>query len=640
MSQTASAQSTLKANEQISPEALSDYIDAYVDDSWRLSIEDLVGKEAQKFRPIETPTPNFGFIDGKVWLRIALQNTTKDVDQWYLHTQENFLQYYEVYAVRDGQRIELLDKHTPETKFKDRQIQFPELVTSFDFQPAETLTLYIAYSSGGSSNISLSLETQSSYERKAFQQTSKNFVSYGMMLILIVTSLLALLILRLRVFLSYLTYVLVTLLFLMHSDGVAFQYFWPNHPGFNSNFSIIIGLAFAIVPYNFARVFLRTKLYHPRMDKVMRWIMIITPCVIIPAAFIDPQRTKQVLMLLVLMAIVIGTYAGFIASLTRFKEVRFYLFAWIFGVVSAGLMNLRHFTGLDIGQDLELDSIRVSIVVDAIMMGLGVADRYSQNMRAQRQADKERLDQANLNLALNTRLFDLEEQFNLATELVATRDKDIINTVHDLREPLHALRLNIQSLRESGNIDREETLGFEETFTYLETLIAGYLKTSVVKPAADLIGPQQTESDLEIGEILGAIYEMFLPDAKEKGLDFRYVKSSLSAEIDPLPLMRIVSNLVSNAIKYTPEGKILLGVRRRPNGFRIEVHDTGLGMTQTEFETAQKRHVRLHEDDETIKGHGYGLAIASELAENNDFRLFTLVGRKSGTSIALAVKKP
>jgi len=372
----------------------------------------------------------------------------------------------------------------------------------------------------------------------------------------------------------------------------------------------------------------------------MRWIMIITPCVIIPAAFIDPQRTKQVLMLLVLMAIVIGTYAGFIASLTRFKEVRFYLFAWIFGVVSAGLMNLRHFTGLDIGQDIELDSIRVSIVVDAIMMGLGVADRYSQNMRAQRQADKERLDQANLNLALNTRLFDLEEQFNLATELVATRDKDIINTVHDLREPLHALRLNIQSLRESGNIDREETLGFEETFTYLETLIAGYLKTSVVKPAADLIGPQQTESDLEIGEILGAIYEMFLPDAKEKGLDFRYVKSSLSAEIDPLPLMRIVSNLVSNAIKYTPEGKILLGVRRRPNGFRIEVHDTGLGMTQTEFETAQKRHVRLHEDDETIKGHGYGLAIASELAENNDFRLFTLVGRKSGTSIALAVKKP
>ena len=107
----------------------------------------------------------------------------------------------------------------------------------------------------------------------------------------------------------------------------------------------------------------------------MRWIMIITPFFIIPAALIDPQRTKQILMILVFIAIVIGTYAGFIASLTRFKEVRFYLFAWIFGAISAAVMNLRHFTGMDVGQDMELDSIRVSIVIDAVMMGLGVADK-------------------------------------------------------------------------------------------------------------------------------------------------------------------------------------------------------------------------------------------------------------------------
>lgn len=612
--------------------SLSKYIEVYEDLDWSKNIEGLATAERHLFSSMNKPSPDFGFTQNRIWLRVSLENKTDDIHSWYLHVHENFLQNYAVYLERADGSISYIDQHEPITKFSERSVQSPELASKFHFEPNEKITLYMAYWSGGSSKISLSLETEKSYSDKSIRQASKSFVSYGMMLILIFTSTLALILLRLKVFLAYSVYVIVTLLFLMHSDGVAFQYLWPNHPNFNSYFSIIIGLAFAIVPYNFARVFLRTRKFHPRIDKLMIVIMIITPIIIIPSAFIDPQWTKKMLMLLVLLAISIGIFAGVVASLSRFKEVRFYLFAWIFGFMSAGLMNLRHFTSLGIIQATELDSIRVSIVVDAVMMGLGVADRYRQQMKESRQEERDALKYAELNLRLNTRLQSLEEKYVLATELVTSRDVELKNTVHDLRQPLHALRLSVKNLQTKTGKEVIHDGRFEETFSYLETLISGYLQDSVRVENAETTNDQ----DLSLSKILLTIHEMFLPDAQDKNIDFRYVRTTKTIDIEPLVLMRVVTNLVSNAIKYTPHGKVLLGVRQQGDSIRVEIHDTGPGMSETDFIFAQSRAVRL--DESSNEGHGLGLAIARDLVKKNGYELLRLERLNGGTSVALVLR--
>lgn len=630
----------IQADGAQSVEMLSNHIDYYIDKSWSKTAEDMTTRLANEFAPIQTLTPNFGFITDRIWLRIKAENTTENTSKWYVHVHENFLQYFDIYVVRGDNTVEHLESHNLETTFANRTIAFPELATEFEFSPQEKITLFIAYSSGGSSNISLSLETIDSFQMKSMNKTSKNFASYGMMMILIVMSSLALLILRLRVFLSYLTYVVVTLLFLMHSDGVTFQYLWPKFPHFNAYFSIIIGLAFSVVPYSFARVFLRTKEFHPKTDKLMAAMVVLSFVVIIPAAIFNPQLAKKLLMLMILLAIVMGTLAGLLAAQTRFREVRFYLFAWILGVISAGYMNMRHFLGIDMGQDIELDSIRVSILVDAVMMGLGVADRYTQELKARRLADKQNLAHAQINLSLNNRLFGLEEQYRLATELVASRDKDIQNTVHDIRAPLHALRLNLQALERNGSFNQSDTADFDETFSYLETLIADQLRQSIAQPD-DIPAPVDHGSakndELDLSNILKSVWEMFLPEAQEKGLEFRYVPTHAQTDIDPLVLMRVLTNLVSNAIKYTPDGKILLGVRRSGDQLSIEIHDTGPGLSQADFLKAQDRAVRLGDTPDDSRGYGYGLAIAKELADKHGLTLSIVPNRKSGTSIALRV---
>jgi signal transduction histidine kinase len=464
-----------------------------------------------------------------------------------------------------------------------------------------------------------------------------------MMGILIVTSLLAVIILRLRVFFSYLIYVVITLLFLMHSDGVTFKYFWPNHPVFNSYFSIIIGLAMAMAPYDFARVFLRTKTFHPKIDRFMIYMLVLTPIIVVPLAFIDAQKAKQLLMVLVFIGITAGIFAGLVASIKRFREVRFYVLAWVFAALSAGIMNLRHFTSVDISQNVELDSIRVLIIVDAIMMGLGVADRYLQNLRASRALDKMNLQQAQQNLKLNERLFDLEEQYKLATELVETRDIQLKNTVHDLRQPLHALRLNVKKLQNNMQSNTSNQADLDETFTYLETLIANHLQSSVRGGLTIETTPAKQENALNLPQILKSIHEMFSSDAENKGLDFRLVETTQQSDVPPLVIMRIITNIVSNAIKYTIAGKIILGVRRTHNAIRIEVHDTGPGLTEAQFSTAIMRGTRLSKNRNNSEldnsGSGLGLNIARSLAQEYGLELLRLSGRQKGTSLALVIPK-
>ena len=101
--------------------------------------------------------------------------------------------------------------------------------------------------------------------------------------------------------------------------------------------------------------------------------------------------------------------------------------------------------------------------------------------------------------------------------------------------------------------------------------------------------------------------------------------------------MRIVANLVSNAVKYTERGRVLLGCRRRNGALSIEVHDTGPGLTEAEFAAALQRAVRLNPEQTSAVGHGLGLAIVAELCRHHGLHLRHRTQSGSGTCIAVEV---
>jgi signal transduction histidine kinase len=221
-------------------------------------------------------------------------------------------------------------------------------------------------------------------------------------------------------------------------------------------------------------------------------------------------------------------------------------------------------------------------------------------------------------------------------DLARSRDTRIQNVAHDLRQPLHALRLSIMNLQSAQHSEPGAAQKIEASFDYLETLIARQLEANddIAPPGG---GDDAPIAELGLQEILSAVEEMFRSDAHEKGLSLRLRPSDLDAQGDALVLTRILSNLVSNAIKYTDSGGILIGTRKKKGTIRVEIHDTGSGMSEAEFAEASKRNVRLQSGLSRAEGSGLGLAIAIDLAQRNGMRIERSNLRETGLGLVLVI---
>ena len=121
--------------------------------------------------------------------------------------------------------------------------------------------------------------------------------------------------------------------------------------------------------------------------------------------------------------------------------------------------------------------------------------------------------------------------------------------------------------------------------------------------------------------IFAALKTDLEPMAREKGLEFGYAPCSLSVRSDRRLLRRLLQNLVSNAIKYTPKGRVLIGCRRRGKDLRIEIYDTGLGIPASKRKVVFQEFQRLDEGAKVARGLGLGLSIVERIGRVLDHKV-------------------
>jgi len=112
-------------------------------------------------------------------------------------------------------------------------------------------------------------------------------------------------------------------------------------------------------------------------------------------------------------------------------------------------------------------------------------------------------------------------------------------------------------------------------------------------------------ANFRIDELLHRLEVEFAPLAREKGLELVFMPCSLSVRSDRRLLRRLLQNLISNAIKYTPSGGVLVGCRRRGGELRIEVYDTGIGIPQGKRRAVFKEFHRLDHGARVAGGAGF-----------------------------------
>jgi len=184
---------------------------------------------------------------------------------------------------------------------------------------------------------------------------------------------------------------------------------------------------------------------------------------------------------------------------------------------------------------------------------------------------------------------------------------------HDLRQPVYALRLLISSLRDKADLDeiRRASERAETTIEIVAQLLDNLLDISKL----DVGVVQPNFSDFQVGALIERIAFDFAPEAKEKGVALRVVPSSAVVHSDPIMLARILVNLVSNALRSTITGRILVGCRRRVDHVRIEVWDTGIGIAADHQQAIFQEFYKVHDVPSSIRpGLGLGLSIVDRLA--------------------------
>lgn len=180
---------------------------------------------------------------------------------------------------------------------------------------------------------------------------------------------------------------------------------------------------------------------------------------------------------------------------------------------------------------------------------------------------------------------------------------------HDLRQPVQALELFAATLEHelAHHPSRALVSNIRAVGREFSDLLSSLLDFSKIDAAAI----QPVLRDFPVADLLHRMAEDFQPQATAHGLQCRVVMSSAWVRSDPVLLERILRNLMSNAIKYTPRGKVLLGCRRVGNHLRIEVHDTGVGIAPAQQRNIFKEFTQL---DSSV-GLGLGLAIVDGLAQ-------------------------
>jgi signal transduction histidine kinase len=214
-----------------------------------------------------------------------------------------------------------------------------------------------------------------------------------------------------------------------------------------------------------------------------------------------------------------------------------------------------------------------------------------------------------------------------ALEAVAVKNRFIASAAHDLRQPVHALSLYASWLVAEPQLVEQiapkisrSTRAVNDMFDSLFDF-AG-LENAVQKPNLQMVDLTALVKDLEL---------QYAPMALERNLDLRIrTVSGLKVRSDPLLLKRLVGNLLSNALKNTIKGGVLLAVRRRRNAVHLEVWDTGVGVAREHQHAIFQEFYRIPQPG-TDEGFGLGLAIVSGLSRalGHPVGLLSRVGRGS-----------
>lgn len=230
---------------------------------------------------------------------------------------------------------------------------------------------------------------------------------------------------------------------------------------------------------------------------------------------------------------------------------------------------------------------------------------------------------------------DLTEARQVAEAALETNKRLLAATGHDLTQPVQVIVLTLDRLEKhipdaEGRrlLDRSRNAALRLRRDLDQLLTAAQMARAAFEPHVETVA---------LAPLLSGLVDEFRAAADAKGLSLRHVPTRLSVRTDAHLLEHILRNLISNAIKYTNHGRVLVGCRRRGTSIDLQVHDTGIGIAVGDLDKIFNEYHRV--DPDRGEGHGLGLAIAKQMADLLGHEVMVQSQRGKGTCFSMAVPR-
>ena len=205
-----------------------------------------------------------------------------------------------------------------------------------------------------------------------------------------------------------------------------------------------------------------------------------------------------------------------------------------------------------------------------------------------------------------------EEAKRKTEEIMESRHKLLLSVTHDIKTPLSSIMGNVELMDKSKN--EKEFTSIQQSADHILNLLTNLLEFSSLEQGKLKVNNET----FNLRQLCDETAEMFEPIARHKNLQFIYEPSFEEDCIimsDRLKIKQIISNLISNGVKYTLEGNVTFKARMGRNLLVFDITDTGVGIPQDKLEEVFKPFVRIETYNQFAEGSGYGMSVVKGLVD-------------------------
>lgn len=557
-------------------------------------------------QPVAAPP---GMPDGLYWRRIKATPASRDSlldlglpDAFQLRVLQ-----------RDGSGWRTLAQLDENSRYSDRPLRHRHLIVPLS-PAAGAVELLVGFRTHGATPLTPRLLTRDQLIDDDTRADVVNGIIFGIMLVLVPLLAMGLGSHASTSYRIYAGLVGTSVLFIAQIEGYWLQFAWPDFPAWNMAIPELLALLIMQLHACFSISLLQMRWRMPTLYRC-NMMFLAVGCVAMLVHLVTPitgwligQSTAYVLLALVCASQGVRQ---------NVPAARFYLLGVVSLCVSVGLTSMAMYWHNPFPSVPVLVFPKFGYLGETFFFGAAVLNQL-------RRQNEQRAALRLQRLAENEQLLQAEQTRRAAMAEAELHKLRLAAASHDISQPLASLRFAMAALGQQGqgNI----TAHIDKTLNYAQTL----LKDMMEQCRNDAAPPEH----IDLAQLLSQLEQEFAPIAGHQGLRLRVHAPSCRIDGSALLLRRILNNLLANAIRYTPQGGVLLGARRRPGAIEIQVWDSGPGIAPAMQQVLLAPWQQVEANGE---GYGLGLFIVRSLCEQCGYQLLihSAPGRGSGFCIRI-----